>query len=179
MCARARVCLCVRVRVCVTQFGISVWSYLTRARFLQRWSVSELFVLYELRFFCLGQSCYPDLLPFYQCLQFIHETKKPTRQREVVFSGVLCPSRRVGERCRWIGLLSPERCDNKHYHDTRTLTHGHTHTIVPVHTHMDIHILWYQYIHTWTYTYYSTSTYTHGHTHTIVPVHTHMDIHIL
>ena len=29
-----------------------------------------------------------------------------------MFSGVLCPSRPVGERCRWTGLLGPGKCDN-------------------------------------------------------------------
>ena len=62
--------------------------------------------------FGLGESCYPDLLPFYSCLENIQERKKPTKRREVVLSGVLCPSRPVGERCRWTGLLGPERCDN-------------------------------------------------------------------
>ena len=74
---------------------------------------SSLFYLYSMNsVFGLGESCYPDLLPFYPCLQNIQQRKKPTRRREVVLSGVLCPSRPVGERCRWTGLLGPGRCDN-------------------------------------------------------------------
>ena len=54
----------------------------------------------------------PRSTPFLHMPSEYSKRKKPTRRREVVLSGVLCPSRPVEERCRWTGLLGPGRCDN-------------------------------------------------------------------